>query len=164
MAIDIARNEKRKSSISAMEVSDLLRSAINDPIVDGHPVEKYAKALAGIGKKVTRFIGIGADSIAMELENGNVLKVSGRTLTDSMGSRSFDLPIVERGVVDTGSGLVYWFVQPKVQTPVTYSQFKAFKVDLVKYGYIMNDAGENQLGVYCGLIKLLDPFSVQKLD
>lgn len=153
-----------KPSMTPMTVSDLLKTTIGTRDAEGHAIQKYVDTLKDLDKPVTRVIGSGGDSIAMETSDGNILKVTGRTLSDRMGTRPFDLPILERGIVDSGSGLVYWFTQPQVKTPVTYAQFNAFKAEIAKQGYIMNDAGANQLGEYHGVVKLIDPFAVQKLD
>ena len=146
-------------------VAEVLREAAGDPLLRSHPVEAYVRGLETLPLRVTRIVNAGADSIVMEAADRSLLKVTGRALTDRMGTRPFDLHIMERGVVDTGiTGPVYWFTQPRAQTPVTYKQFMEFKGELAKRGFVMSDAGEHQLGIYNGQVKLLDPFAVHKLD
>lgn len=147
---------------NAFPVSSLLRSSSNESFLKGHPVERYARAMEGFEKKSVKFVGAGADSVVMELLDGTLLKLTGRHLTERMGTRPFDLEIIERGVVDNGVSKVFWFIQPRAQTPVSYAEYQAFKVELERHQFILNDAGQHQLGIYNGAVKLLDPFAVQK--
>jgi hypothetical protein len=151
---------------SSRPVVDLLRERIDDSLFsEGHVMRAYVRAFEGSDKHAVGFIGVGRNSVVMELEDGDVLKISSRALTDRMGTRPFEVPILERCVVDVGHNLkVYWFVQPRAQTPVTWSQYKLFRSDLEKNKYFLELGGDRQLGIHEEQVKLLDPYAVQIID
>jgi hypothetical protein len=67
--------------------------------------------------------------------------------------------------VEVGYNLkVYWFVQPRALTPVSWSQYKLFRSELEKSKYFLELGGDRQLGVHEEQVKLLDPYAVQILD
>jgi hypothetical protein len=156
--------ERRRRS--SRPVVDLLGDRLDDSVFyEGHSVRAYVRAFDGSDKRAVGFVGIGRNSVVMELEDGDILKISARVLTDKMGTRPFEVPILERCVVDVGYHLkVYWFVQPRAQTPVTWSQYKLFRSDLEKNKYFLELGGDRQLGLHEGQVKLLDPYAVQIID
>jgi predicted NAD-dependent protein-ADP-ribosyltransferase YbiA (DUF1768 family) len=153
----------KEASRVTYPVSDVLRSWLGDPVVGRHPIDRYAAALEGLEHRVTRLFAAGADALSFEMANGNVFKVTCRTLGDKFGNRPFDLHVVERGVRQSGGLNVYYFVQPKGETTVSHSEYMAFTADLKKRGYMMADGTEEQLVRYNGAVKLADPFAVEKL-
>jgi len=125
----------------------------------------YVRAFEDSDKRAVGFVGVGRNSVMMELNDGNILKISARRLTDNMGTRPFEVPILERCVVEVGHSLkVYWFVQPRALTPVTWSQYKLFRSDLEKSKYFLELGGDRHLGVHEEQVKLLDPYAVQIID
>jgi hypothetical protein len=151
---------------SGRPVVDLLRERIDDAqFSEGHALRAYVRAFEGSDKRAVGFVGVGRNSVVMELADGDILKISARVLSDKMGTRPFEVPILERGVVEVGYHVkVYWFVQPRAQTPVTWSQYKQFRSDLEKNNYFLELGGDRQLGVQAGQVKLLDPYAVQIID
>lgn len=147
-------------------IVDLLRERIADSLFsEGHALQAYIRAFEGSDKRAVGFVGVGRNSVVMELENGDILKISSRVLTESMGTRPFEVPILERCVVDVGHDLkVYWFVQPRAQTPVTWPQYKLFRSDLEKNKYFLELGGDRQLGLHEERVKLLDPYAVRIFD
>jgi hypothetical protein len=154
--------QRRRSS---RPVVDLLRERADDSaFFEGHAVQAYVRAFEDSDKCAVGFVGVGRNSVVMELKDGNILKVSARVLTDRMGTRPFEVPILERCVVHVGYMKVYWFVQPRAQTPVTGSQYKQFRSDLEKIKYFLELGGDRQLGIHEEQVKLLDPYAVQIVD
>ena len=151
---------------SSRPVVDLLRERIDVPVFSkGHAMRAYVRAFEGSDKCAVGFVSVGQNSVAMELNDGNILKISSRVLTDKMGTRPFEVPILERCAVEVGPHLrVYWFVQPRAQTPVTWSQYKLFRSDLEKDKYFLELGGDRQLGIHEEQVKLLDPYAVQIVD
>ncbi len=144
-------------------VSDALRSLTGEPYAKSHNLERYGSAFEGFDRKVKSVIGGGGDSVALELSDGNVLKITNRSLDQILGTRWFDLPMIEKGTRDAGGGLqLHYFVQPKAVTPVSDAMATQFKAALGNSGYSLVDGGGNQLGLYEGQVKLLDPFAVTK--
>lgn len=155
----------RQMQTHSEPISDALRKLSSEPSARNHPIERYASALENSGLTVSRLVKSGADSLVFEQANGNIVKLSTRLLGQQMGNRPFDLPMVERGIVDAGGGLMLQYViHPKALTPVTTAQLRLFKAELRKQGYELVDSGEHQLGVYNGAVKLLDPYAAQKLS
>jgi predicted NAD-dependent protein-ADP-ribosyltransferase YbiA (DUF1768 family) len=159
-----ARSSKDVALSFPKPLSEVLKD-IKDPIAErNHSVSVYAEAMKGTDYKVTEYIGAGSDSMAFRLENGNVLKVTGnRTLQPDMGSRPFDLPILEQGVKQVGKAEVRYFVQPHAE-PATASDVPAFFAELNRRGYHWEDPGASQIGKLNGQVKLLDPFAVIKIS
>lgn len=162
-AVTLPENKIAETTNTMQTASDALRSLSSEPYARSHPIERYAKAFEGFDRKVKGPIGGGGDSVALELVDGNVLKITNRRLDNVVGTRWFDLPMLEKGTRDAGGGLnLHYFVQPKAITPVPEAMVTQFKADLAASGYRITDGGSNQLGLYEGKVKLLDPFAVTK--
>lgn len=163
-AVSLPESTLTKPATNTMQTaSDALRSLKSEPYAKSHPLDRYASAFEGFDRNVRRPLGGGGDSVALELVDGTVLKITNRLLNNVAGTRWFDLPILERGTRDAGGGLhLHYFVQPKAITPVSEAQATQFKAGLAADGYRLFDGGQNQLGIYEGQVKLLDPFAVTK--
>ncbi len=166
-------------------LSELLREVTDRDIRDAHDLEGYAEAFANSPFRAWRIIWAGADSVTFELTDGNVLKVTGnRTFRDDFGKRPFDLPILQQGIqrfpaakVSRGRkhrrryvrspqacvehGLLY-FIQPRVETPVSKEQMAEFWNRVNASGYRFTDPAPNNLGIYQGQVMLIDPWAVSR--
>lgn len=162
-ALTLPESKLTETTMNMQTASDALRSLTSEPYAKSHPLDRYASAFEGFDRKVKGPIGGGGDSVALELVDGNVLKITNRRLDNVVGTRWFDLPMLERGTRDAGGGLnLHYFVQPKAVTPVPEVMVNQFKADLAASGYRITDGGSNQVGLYEGKVKLLDPFAVTK--
>lgn len=139
-------------------------SRIRDKVArENHNLPLYEQAFADFGPKATGYIGAGSDSVAIGLEGGRVLKITGRTLTPEMGNRPVDLPILEQGTRDVGGRKVNYFIQPE-GTPAPPDMVRAFIAWLHRLGYYMGDPGERQIVMHAGEPRLADPFAIVKKD
>lgn len=147
---------------AAKPVSEVLRNIMEPEVLERHNIEAYAKAFENFGRQATEVVGAGYDSISLRLTDGNVLKIFVREPGPTMGSRPFDLPILERGTLPAGGQTINYFVQPFAQ-PVSQGQFTGF-FDLLKgQGYEFCDPRPNQLGLHNGEARLLDYWAVRKI-
>jgi hypothetical protein len=90
----------------------------------------------------------------------NLLKITGsRILSDDMGRRPFDSPILRRGSWFD----IEWFIQPKADTPVGIEEHEQFIDTLKKHGYRLNDPNPHNLGTYGGRVCLLDPWAASRI-
>lgn len=113
---------------------------------------------------VTSIIATGGDSIVFKLDDGNILHITNKTLTTELGTRFFDLPILQRGARSSSGGqLVHYFVQPEAQTPVSEGAMRDFQKAIEVSGWMLSDRGQYQLGLFKGDTKLLDPFAVERI-
>jgi hypothetical protein len=148
-------------------VATLLRT-IRQEDAEDHHLEAYAEAMEGFGRMVTSVLGIGADTISLILDDGNVLKIGTRTLEPEMGNRAFDLPILLRGI----RKLRYWdhdylyryFIQPMAEE-ITEAQYRAFVKEVYGHGYWFSDPRQRNVGYYRAenRVALIDPWAVEKL-
>src|SRR5437868_6643780 len=93
-----------------------------------HPLGRYAVAFNPARWMVTSVIAIGGDSIVFRLQDGNVLHVTNKILSRELGTRFFDLPMIERGAVASpGDSEVHYFTQPSAETPVSEQAMRAFQ-------------------------------------
>ena len=128
-----------------------------------HPLDRYAAALGGSAWRVNSLIAIGGDSIVFKLENKLVLHVCNKILTPELGTRFFDLAMIERGYFDSIGGIqIHYFVQPFAQTPVSERAMWNFRDMLSTHGWTLSDCTQHQLGVFQGETKLLDPFAAER--
>ncbi|HEY9871235.1 MAG TPA: hypothetical protein V6D08_18890 [Candidatus Obscuribacterales bacterium] len=154
------------SALRPKSVSRLLRSiaAPDHQATDYHPIKFYERAFKDFDRLATRVLGFGADVVAIELVDGNVLKISQRALTPEMGNRPFDLPILERGQRIVEGDTINYFIQPKVK-PVTLTELLEFHREVRKHGYYLSDSSVDQIGRYepTGKVVLIDPWAAEKL-
>ena len=130
----------------------------------GHPLSRYAAALNASRWLVTALIAVGADSIVFRLDNGHVLHITNKILTPELGTRFFDLHMLERGsVASSGGQQVHYFVQPEAKTPVSERAMRDFQRRIEAHGWMLADRSQRQLGVFEGETKLLDPFAVERI-
>jgi hypothetical protein len=154
------------SELRPRSVSRLLRSmaAPDHQATDYHPIKFYERAFKDFDRLATRVLGFGADVVAIELVDGNVLKITQRAIKPEMGNRPFDLPIIERGHRIVEGDTVNYFIQPKVK-PVTLTELLEFHREVRKHGYYLSDSSVDQIGRYepTGKVVLIDPWAVEKL-
>jgi hypothetical protein len=142
-------------------VPDILWS-IDPEQAERHNLELYAGLFADFPMQVREFIGAGSDSIAMRLEDGNILKI---TLQHNLPPpRAWDMPILESGTVNCDRYSLLWFVQPGGKTPIADKDFMPFVRKLIADGYQFTDPSLHNLAYYKGEVRLLDPFAVVKLS
>jgi hypothetical protein len=141
-------------------VPDILWS-IEPEQAQRHNLELYAVLFADFPLQVREFIGAGSDSIAMRLEDGNILKI---TMQHSLPvPRAWDMPILESGTIDRDRRPLLWFVQPEGKTPIAGKDLMPFLERLCADGYRFTDPSLHNLAYYQGEIKLIDPFAVSKI-
>jgi hypothetical protein len=129
-----------------------------------HPLSRYAAAFSGSHWLVTSLMAAGGDSIVFKLDDGHVLHITNKILTPELGSRFFDLPMIERGAVDSSGGhQVHYFVQPEAETPVSERAMRDFQRWIEGHGWMLSDRSQGQLGIFEGETKLLDPFAVERI-
>ncbi|MBI4533731.1 MAG: hypothetical protein HY711_07265 [Candidatus Melainabacteria bacterium] len=145
-------------------VSRILRGITHPGARDGFNIKLLERAFKGFDRLATNVLGWGGDSIALELQDGTVLKITNWQLTPEMGLRPFDAPILERGTRQADGQSIQYFIQPKVE-PATRAQLLAFYKELDKHGYYFREGSIKQIGYYRSLDKivLIDPWAVEKL-
>jgi hypothetical protein len=85
-------------------------------------------------------------------------------VTAELGTRFFDLPMIERGAIDSPGGQqVHYFVQPEAETPVSERAMREFQRQIEVQGWMLSDRSQHQLGIFGGQTKLLDPFAVERI-
>jgi len=140
-------------------------SGVNQPhLQDLHNLPAYAKAFEGFDRRVSRVIGGGADSVLLHLQDGNVLKITTRTLEPNFGQRWFDLPILETGSRMVDGKQVNYFVQPFAREAKP-AQVEQFLKDLESSGHYMRDYNPLNVGWYLPENRptLVDPWSVERI-
>ena len=141
-------------------IQDALRALA--PKRTAHPIGRYQTAFERSDLLVTATLGTGGDSVVFGLSDGRVLHITNKILTPEIGTRFFDLPILERGAIDSpGNVWVHWFVQPEALTPVSQTAMRQFQ-RAIEAGWVLVDAHQRQLGIYEGVTRLLDPFAVER--
>ena len=144
-------------------VSDAILALARRPRARNHPLGRYADALRGSRWRVSSLIAIGSDSIVFKLDDERVLHVCNKILTPELGTRFFDLPMIERGYFASSGGIqIHYFVQPFAQTPVSERAMWSFSDMLSKRGWTLSDCTQHQLGLFQGETKLLDPFAAER--
>ena len=97
------------------------------------------------------------------MPGNQVLKITTRSFAAWRPHQSV-LHVIEKGRIDLGEGLeIYWYTQPRAETPVTESQRVEFQADLTRQRVELLDLRAHKLGIYNGAVKALDPFALRKL-
>jgi hypothetical protein len=126
-------------------------------------LNRYADALRASTWQASSVIAVGGDSIVFRLNDGRVLHICNKILTPELGTRFFDLPMLERGSFDSTGGIqIYYFVQPLARTPVSERAMRDFRDMIRTHGWTLSDSSQYQLGLFEGETKLLDPFAVER--
>ncbi len=170
--------------IGLRSVSELI-GEIRDDDECPHCIDTCVSAFAKTNFRAWRVIRVGGDSIALELADGNVLKVTNKaSLPHDFGKRPFDLQPIQSGWAESLrpprhalKGLktrsmqtrrtiltdrIFYYVQPPVETPVTKLQLFAFCDQVRSLGYRMTDIDAGNLGIHQGNVVLIDLFAVQR--
>mgnify|MGYP007040074879 CR=1 FL=1 len=142
-----------------MKVSDLIRSIKGPEARANHNLPLYRKAFCDFPAEGKSVVAAGSDSVVLKLQDGNILKISSRTLTRAL--EPFDLPVLNSGTTQAEGSTIYYVIQPKAE-PATLSDFAMFLRILTDHGFRMTDPGIAQIGICQGQVKLLDPFAVAK--
>jgi|GEM_PF-5384442 len=162
------------------------------PSASIHPLAAYREAMKNSPHRVSKILGAGIDSMAFQLENGDVLKLSLKSRTGQKGTRTYDMPILEQGQFDTAQirqGIeanpnsrhwdrqqlvwlekpdraVNYVIQPKAEMKIPYEVQLRFSDHMSKLGDVFWDFGHNsleQLGYFDGRIVLIDYFAVEPI-
>jgi hypothetical protein len=156
--------KKSASSDAARPLHDVLFELLRTQRDICHPLSRYAAAFERSHWLVTSVIAVGGDSIVFKLDDGHVLHITNKIVTPELGTRFFDLPMIERGAIDSSGGQqVHYFVQPGAETPVSERAMRAFQRQIEAHGWMLSDRSQRQLGVFGGETKLLDPFAVERI-
>ena len=157
--------------------SDLPKSSVSEFIVNKipiseicrHPIEDYVEAFRAFHYKPKEYLGAGGEQVAIELENGNVLKIQAREPGEYFGKRPFDLPVLENGkssIISPVTGKardIHWLIQPKAEMTATEDDVNEFKaeIDSLGYKYAESDFNRSQVGFYNGKLYLIDYYLVE---
>lgn len=144
-------------------VADVLWSLDESKLYGHSDLEIYQKLFADFPLRVRDFIVDDHRSIILQLEDGNLLKITNMELSKEMTGRPWDMPVIDKGIVEYQSYRAWWYVQPYAQTPVSDADFISFVRQLITDGYQMTDPSLHNLGYYEGEVRLLDPFAVVRL-
>jgi predicted NAD-dependent protein-ADP-ribosyltransferase YbiA (DUF1768 family) len=150
-----------KASIG-LPVSDFLRS-VKPEDAGEHNVHDYARAMEGYPEKAVSINHAGGDSLGLNLANGDLLKITTRTLPEEV--RPFDMPVKDSGSKQVDHVTVNYFVQPKGEPTVTDEQYADFVRDVARQGYWFSDIGARNTVNYPAenRVVLVDPFAVEKI-
>lgn len=192
--LDFLFSEFKPTENKALPISEFLaecQQTMNDhPEAQIHPLAAYREAMKNSHHKATKIIGVGIDSLALQLENGDVLKLSFKLGKHQMGTRSYDMPILEQGQFDTAelrqgitknpnashwdrqqliklnapNRAINYLIQPKAELKVPYEIQRHFSNHMSKLGDVFWDFGRTrleQLGYFDGRIVLIDYFAVE---
>ncbi|MDR3615555.1 MAG: hypothetical protein P4L53_18490 [Candidatus Obscuribacterales bacterium] len=160
--MEIKNTPVEEKAVTGMPVSNLLRSLQTTDTGD-HNVADYARAMSGFNENATAVRKIGGDSISLDLANGNILKLTTRTLPEQ---RPFDMPVVDSGTRLVDHVDVNYLVQAKGDTNVSGAQYADFLRDLSKQGYWMSDPGVRNVAMHPeeNRVVLVDPWAVERVN
>jgi hypothetical protein len=145
-------------------LAEVLRRLARAAGNQSHPIERYVDAFRGSRFLVTSVVAMGGDSIVLKLENGHILHITNKLLTPELGTRFFDLPMLDRGAVSSPGGIaIAYFVQPEAITPVSEQAMRNFQHAIEAHGWMLSDRSQRQLGIFHGETKLLDPFAAERI-
>lgn len=142
-----------------MKVSHLIRSIKGPEARANHNLSLYRKAFCDFPAEGESVVATGSDSVVLKLQDGNILKISSRTINRAL--EPFDLPVFTSGNMQADGITIYYVIQPEAE-PARLSDFAIFLRILTDHGFRMTDPGISQIGIYQGQVKLLDPFAVAK--
>lgn len=140
------------------KVSELIRKMdMNEPFALTKDLDVFARAMEHFNQPATRIIG-GVTGLAIELQNGRILRVTDQPVPANWGSRT--LKIGDREVrmdakleglqrVQVGRDTVSYYFQEKLQSPVSAADLKMFEKLIKqdgKYDFWDNSNGVKQLG------------------
>ena len=152
--------------MNAKSLTEILKKAKKEHF---HPSDIYIKAFENSDYLATEFIDAGCESLAVRLEDGQVLKISQEAPREK---EPFDLPFEENEPVvvmlDSGNGwgeweyTIYSWVQPFVKMGISKEDFELLKESWEMLGYHNVDAQKNQCAYHKGKPYLVDIHAVQK--
>jgi hypothetical protein len=158
-----AKATAAEAAMPRVAISDAIRQLEGRTSLAEHPLARYAQILENSGIQVSRYLGGGAEHLAFETPDNQVLKVTTSTFPENFKPRQFHLHITDPKVIDGGGGFkLQLYLQPK-GTPVSFADYQAFQQELTHFGYVMQDGGINQVSMYNGAVKLHDPFAAVKI-
>lgn len=110
-----------------------------------HPVDIYAAAFRGFPLRAKGVLGWGKDSVAIELEDDRVLKISKRKpFSARRYEPSFDTELIDQGAQEVGGKDVHYIIQPKLDMTVTSADIVAFQDRIRPYRF--EDIFADQIG------------------
>jgi hypothetical protein len=120
--------------------------------------------------KPIKILDAGKESVAVELENSLVLKISkNEFFSQRTYEQKFDAQIIDQGTIKTRNGEVYYLIQPKLEMTATDKEVDKFENEIGDYKFI--DKGVKQIGFNrnyrnkngtMGRWELVDPGAVGK--
>lgn len=150
-------------------VRGISRSRYN--IAPKHDLNLYADLLeenpVADRRVFSNLLGRGTDSLVFELpDNQGVVKVTWRKLPDEVGKRPFDLPVLDRTVLQVRGKqtTVTVFTQPKVEIGASQEELIEFCNLVSRAGFRITDNIRDrpeQVGRHNGEIRLVDLFAVR---
>lgn len=125
-------------------------------------LSRISRAMVGEPFRLSELLNVGAESVALRLVDGNVVKIATNlTLPDP---NPFSLSVVDWGYLSTEGIEALWYIQPFATTPIEERDFQPFLAALRGASLRMTDPSIHNLGYYEGEIKILDPWSVIPLS
>jgi signal transduction histidine kinase len=172
-----ARRLSEATQVTQLEppipVSKLLNNMLEDSktrayLVRHHPLylPAYMKAFEQFQYKARRFLDAGKDAVAIELENGNVLKISLLNFDFRPFEPNFDAPQLEQGVFTVTMGgkeiKVYYLIQPKLEMSATIEDVERFAEQIRPNDLLDKNEGAIGFDRKSGRWLLVDTFAVEK--
>ena len=91
-----------------MKVADLIRSIEGPEARANHNFPLYRKAFCDFSAEGELVVATGSDSVVLKLQDGNILKISSRTVTRAL--EPFDLPVLTSGTMQADGRTIYYAV------------------------------------------------------
>ena len=139
-------------------VSELIRGLDkNHPVMLTREVDAMAKALEQFKEPAKKVIG-GVTGLAIELQNGKILRVTDMDFNRTWGNRTLeiggqrfrmDAKLDALRTVEVGEHVVSYYLQDKLQSPVSPKSLATFESLIKKdgkYSFWDNSQGQHQLG------------------
>jgi hypothetical protein len=132
------------------------------PCAHMHPINDYALALADFPLRARRYAGDGSECVVVELEDGNILKISRKALSEEMGKRVRDCPVLEQGSKVVNGRTYYWHIQPKCEMLGEYHWRLVHELltELRSHGLRLIENHNGNFGLLNGRLVVVDLFSV----
>jgi len=132
------------------------------PCAHMHPIHDYALAFADFPLRARRYAGDGSECVVVELEDGRILKVSCRAISEEMGKRVRDCPVLERGSQVLNGRTYHWHIQPKCEMLDKYDRRLVDELitELRANGLRLIENHNGNFGLLNGRLVVVDLFSV----
>ncbi len=161
MPTDLKPNESQPVKLGRTVSEMLLGPETPKHLEDTHDKAAMAQAMRNF-RTPARYFNGGADSIAFELPDRNILKITDKGWDPTWGSReiwtpkgmkAIDAPMIQKPqTIDLRAASITWFIQKRMLSPVTERDLNLFDSQIEQDGTFKfwdNDFkshGKNQLG------------------